>query len=120
MTAASIGPLNIAKMYIGLEGATDFQFSAAPTAVTFDGGSASTTIAQNTSKVSDAVSFSYDGTADLVVSVYTSGSAAYRVNSTNASGAAKYKGGDDAITQAASGYSTQAGVQEFLALIEGS
>jgi hypothetical protein len=116
-TAASTGPLNIAKAYVGLEGGTALQFSAAPTPILF-GGSAGVAIAQNAAQLSDAVAFAYDGTANLVVSIYTSGAAAYRCNATNANGTVKYKAGDDAITQAATGYATQPSFEDVLALIE--
>lgn len=122
LQAASNEPLTITKAYIGLESGGNFQYATAPTQLTWDGGSASTTITTNHLKMTDAASLALDGTATVVVSLYMNGgtsSDGFRYTSTMNGLTTQFKGAVDeaATTGALSGYTAQNGANPIAYLV---
>lgn len=113
LRAGNAEGLTVTKARIGLEsGATNSnQYGAAPTVITFAGGSTSAVILAGASVVSDAITFSYTGTAGIVIALYFNGGGSsdmIRTGSigTNA-GIARWKAGDEVDTVGAlSGYTS--------------
>lgn len=122
--AGSTENLTITKARIGLEGgaSTSGEFAATPINVTWDGGSASTTITAGNQKTCDPITFAYDGTANIVIAFYTNGGSSadmYRFVNTSVfgNGQSRWKTGDDVDTVGTlSGYSNIA--MSVFALVE--
>lgn len=114
----SLQTLRITKIYIGVKGAGTHDFASAPTQLFF-GGSASVTAGTGASVTTDAATFAYDGTGDLVMSIYVSSGAGVGFNSvtSSANSTAVNKSGDDATTLVASGYSSGS-ANDFISLFE--
>jgi hypothetical protein len=100
--ASTVGQLKIAKMYVDVRGAGTYDFAGTPTQVLF-GGSASVLVSTGAIQASDAVSFAYDGTSDLIISMYHDGAAGYQGATTTARSTLWQKSGDDAATVTPSG-----------------
>lgn len=112
LQAGTTENLTITKAYIGLESGGNFQYASAPTQLTWDGGSASTTITAGHVKLTDAVSLALDGTATVVISLYMNGGTGadtFRFTSTMNGVQTQFKGAVDeaALTGALSGYTAQ-------------
>ena len=69
VTANTSADTVISGMSIGVSTAND-DFDAAPTRITFDGGSSTTTITANTTKVSDEITFTFDKTKRYLIQQY--------------------------------------------------
>lgn len=107
------------KMYVGYPAATGdaYDFVAAPTQVTFDGGSPSRTFSAAGSVASDIMNFALDNTKDLLVSWYVTGSGnAINASSTNVD--SYHKSGDDAASVDATGYTASANYSRGIASVE--
>lgn len=112
LQAGSSESLTITKAYIGIEGATGFEFDSAPTQLTWDNGNTSVTIPALHTKMSDAVALALDGTEDVVISLYMNGgtgSDMFRYTTTMNGVQTQYKAAtDDAATVGSiSGYTPQ-------------
>lgn len=117
--------MTISKCYVGIMSGT-IDFASAPTAVTFSGGSAGFSLAANQSIMSDTIPFVLGSSDGIVISLYfpsghSADDAPRRRNTPSPSpGQAKYKAGDDAITQTTAGYSNVTGNACFLEDLETS
>lgn len=67
--ASANGPITLSKVYIGelVASRSGYVFQSTPVAITFDGGSASVTIAAGASKTSDEMTVSFSGCYSLGV-----------------------------------------------------
>lgn len=106
--APSGGNCVIAGAYIGVKSGT-YGFASTPTQLLFGGAAGTTLTAGSGNSYSDAVTFAYDGTSDLVVAVnYTSGSVRY-LNTTSTGWTLYFKASvADASTTSPSGYTLDA------------
>lgn len=100
--------LNIVKAYIQKRGVDRHDFLTTPVQLTFNGGSAGVLIPAATDQISDWVELSTDGTDDIVISVYVSGSGndefARGTGASDDNAWGGYVLGDDAATVDVSGY----------------
>jgi hypothetical protein len=103
--ASPTGQLKIAKMYIGLKGTGTYDFASTPTQILFS-GSGSILIPTGTVQASDAFTFAYDGTSDLVISMYHDAAAGYAGATDTSRSTLWQKAGDDAATLAPAGGGT--------------
>lgn len=113
-------PGNIGALYIGRSagsGGTNYAFDATPEQVLF-GGSPTLSLPTGGTAVSDPISLAIDGTDDIVIAAYFSGSTDLRVRSGEAGWYQVYKGGNDASTVAATGYSGGSTEAALVSIIE--
>lgn len=105
LRAASANSCQIGKAYIGEAAASGdaYDFASTPTQLLFS-GAGNVTIAAGASVISDVVDFVTDGTKNLVVSIYFSGTSSIRALGTLAGWSGYYATGDSAATVNASGY----------------
>lgn len=115
------GGFVIDSAYIG-RGATagnDYAFNTTPTQLLFS-GSASVTIAQGSSIVSDSAAFAPQTGENMVITFHFSATSAIRTgNSGGSNHESYYKFGSDASTQAATGY-TSFNTDSLVSKVEGS
>lgn len=116
--ASSAFQLKIAKAYVQLKGAGTYDFSTTPVQILFSGGS-SAVVAANGVIVSDAVTFTYDGTSDLIVSTYSDATAGFSSSNSNVRSTLWQKSGDDAATVTPVGGATGSAM-DIVWLIEAS
>lgn len=112
----------ITKCYIGLAASSgnNWDFDGDQVQVTFDGGDADTTISAD-GQLSDPIDFDFDGTTDLIISIYsTSGASQY--NTTQPTGGDYwYKASsDEAATTAPSGFSSSTSWPFIIDIIDNS
>ena len=124
-SSSTIEGLSVGKAYVGILSGSN-GFASAPTALTFNTGSAGFALAANQSIMSDTVPFVLAGGQGICISVFfpsghSGDDAPRRRNTPSPSpGTSVFKAGDDAITQSPSGYSNVAGNAFFLEDLETS
>jgi len=112
------GQIAVTKMYVQVgAGSGSYAFSTTPVQV-FVGGSASFTVGTGATVLTDAVTLGYDGTHDIVISIYTSGATSYAINQTANADTHWYKLGDDAATVGATGYTQTFNTYDTIPLVE--
>jgi len=115
--AGTGGSAGVSNMYIQERGAGDeYDFLSTPVPVTFDSGSSSVTVAAGVPKLSDEIAFTFDRDKSYVIAIYFGGAATLRRESDV--GNSYYKGGSDAATVNASGYSLTGGRMYFIKQVE--
>ncbi len=121
--ASSAANTTITSCYVGhaalVDGGGDFD--GTQVRVTFDGGSSSTTITANTSKVSDEITYTVDETKPLYVSMFFNGGAGTGTMRQNFATPTTLRytkaGSDESAVTDVSGYAT-ASVDMCISLIE--
>lgn len=100
-------PGNIGALYVGESagsGGTNYAFATTPVQVLFS-GSGTLSLPTGGIVTSDSVGLSITGSADIVIAAYFNGSTDLRIRSGETGWYQVYKGGNDASTVAATGYS---------------
>lgn len=100
--------LTVSKVYVGVEDATQFNFSEPPTAVTF-GGNLNFAIAAKRTIWSDEIDLPFAPGDDLLITLHVAAASSaadgFSAALVDVNGGYVYKaGGDDAATEVASGY----------------
>lgn len=116
LEAASNAGLTITSCYIQTKGTGGFDFSGTPIQVMF-GGSPGVALSAGQSVVSDEIALVLTGSDDVVISIYTATTSAYRQSSSSTGTSISYKSGDDAATVIASGY-TGSSAPNFVGAIQ--
>jgi hypothetical protein len=113
--------LELNPVYIGQRATAgdDYDFAAAPTQLTFSGGSAGFSIGTNATIVSDVALFSIPAGQPLIISFYENNTSlnGFRTGATNA-GSSYFKAGNDCTTVNATGYSGLGVINYSVQLIE--
>lgn len=102
-----------------LEGVGNYSFLSTPVQITWDGGSSGVTIPAGTTKVSDAFTIAYTGTAAIVFAFFMPSSTndTFRYGGASNS-SANFKSGNDTTTLTPVGYSSGGVLQDVFTLIE--
>ena len=111
---------NIGAMYIGESagsGGTNYAFATTPVQVLFS-GSGTLSLPTGGIVTSDSLAFSITGLSDIVISAYFNSSTDMRIRSGEAGWYQVYKGGNDASTVAATGYSGGSTEAALVSVIE--
>lgn len=114
-------PLTLAKLYIGQKATSGDAYDAASLSQMKVGGSSAFTVPQGTQVWTDWLTFSWDKTSDLIVSLYCNAGAnadKMAAASPSAIGDTHLKNGDEAATANATGFTAYNGYLSLVAKIE--